>query len=192
MHRRRYLTGVAAGTALLAGCGEGNRSDPGGATGSGTSLALEATPFDDGERIPARYTCEGGDVNPELTVSGVVEAVETLSIIVDDPGAGDKPFVHWLLWNVPADTETIPRSVAKQEAPPFAAGARQGTNDADVVGYTGPCPPTGDDAHTYRFRLVAVDTELELTGGASRSELDEALSGQVVDSVTLTGTYERN
>jgi len=191
MKRRQYLASAAAGTALLAGCGGSNRSDPGGATGSGTSLALEATPFDDGERIPARYTCEGGDVNPELTISGVVDEVETLALVVDDPDAGDEPFVHWLLWNVPANTETIPRSVAKQEEPPFAEGARQGTNSAGNVGYTGPCPPTGDDAHTYYFRLHAVDTTLELEAGADRAALDDALSDHVVDSVALTGTYER-
>lgn len=191
MHRRRYLASVAAGTALLAGCGGSDRSDTGGATGSGTSLAFEATPFDDGERIPARYTCEGGDVNPELVISGVVDEVETLALVVEDPDAGEEPFVHWLLWNVPASTETIPRSVAKQNEPPFAAGARQGTNDAGTVGYTGPCPPTGDEAHTYYFRLRAVDVSLELEAGADRAALEEALSGHIVDSVSLSGTYRR-
>ena len=89
-------------------------------------------------------------------------------------------------------TETIPRSVAKQAEPPFASGARQGTNSAGSVGYTGPCPPTGDGPHTYRFRLFAVDRTLELDAGSERAALDEALSGHVVDSASLSGTYERD
>lgn len=207
MKRRRYLRGTVAGSALLAGCGGGDRSDPGGGTGTGTSLALSATPFEDGEKIPPRYTCEGDDVSPELQISGVdegtssasrtqsddvVDDAETLTIIVDDPDAGDTPFVHWLLWNVPASVETIPRSVAREKRPPFAEGARQGTNSAGEIGYMGPCPPTGDGPHTYRFRLSAVESTLDLEAGANRDELEAALEGELIDSVTLTGTYERD
>ena len=191
MNRRQYLRGVVAGSALVAGCGGQPRSDPGRGTGTGTSLRLMATPFDDGEPIPARYTCEGGDVNPELTIAGVVDEAETLALVVDDPDAGETPYVHWLLWNVPADVETIPRSVATEERPPFAEGARQGTNSAGEIGYTGPCPPTGDGPHTYRFRLSAVSTTLALEGGASRGELESSIEGSVLDSVTLEGTYDR-
>ena len=186
--RRRAFLGTAA-AAALAGCSE-SRSDPGGGTGQGTSLALEATPFDDGGTIPPRYTCDGGDTNPELTVSGVVDEAETLAIVVEDVDADD--YVHWTLWNVPASTETIPRSVAKREQPPFAAGARQGENDAGGIGYVGPCPPASDGPHTYRFRLSAVSTTLDLAGGASRDELTDALSGNVIDSTSLTAQYGRN
>ena len=188
--RRRAFLGAAV-TAALAGCTE-SRSDPRGGTGSGTSLALSAAAFDDGGTIPPRYTCEGGDVNPELTISGVVNEAETLALVVDDPDAGDEPYVHWTLWNVPASTETIPRSVAKREQPPFAEGARQGVNSAGEVGYVGPCPPGGDDPHTYRVQLSAVSTTLDLAGGATRDELGDPLSGDVIDSVTLTGQYGRD
>lgn len=192
MNRRQFLRGTVAASTLLAGCGASNRSNVGGGTGTGTSLSLSATPFDDGEEIPPRYTCEGGDVNPELKVSGVVDAAETLAFVVDDPDAGNTPYVHWLLWNVPASVETIPRSVAKEKRPPFAEGARQGTNSAGEVGYTGPCPPTGDGPHTYRFQLSAVETTLDLAGGANRGDLEAALDGHRIDTVTLTGTYERS
>lgn len=178
----------AALAAGLAGCG----GTGGGAAESDAGLSLTATPFDDGGSIPARYTCEGGDVNPELTISGVPDAAETLALVVDDPDAGESPFVHWTLWNVPASTETVPRSVAKQERPPFADGARQGTNNAGEIGYVGPCPPTEDEPHTYRFRLSAVDTSLALAAGATPAELADALSGHVVDEVTLTGRYGRD
>ncbi len=190
MQRRSYLG--LAGTALLggfAGCAE-SRSDPGGGTGQGTSLAFDATPFDDAGTIPPRYTCDGGDTNPELTVSGVADDAETLAIVVEDVDAND--YVHWTLWNVPASTETIPRSVAKREQPPFAEGARQGENDAGGVGYLGPCPPASNDPHSYRFRLSAVSTTLDLDGGASRAELADTLPGNVVDSASLTAQYGRN
>ncbi|MEF8799428.1 MAG: YbhB/YbcL family Raf kinase inhibitor-like protein [Halolamina sp.] len=191
MNRRQYLHGVAAGSTLLAGCGGSDSSNGGGGTGTDTSLALVATPFDDGEEIPPRYTCEGDDVNPELQISGVVDRAETLTLLVDDPDAGSTPFVHWLLWNVPASVETIPESVAAEERPPFADGARQGTNGAGEIGYMGPCPPTGDGTHSYRFRLSAVASTLELAAGADRNELEAALEGELIDSVTLTGTFER-
>lgn len=190
MNRRQYLHGVAAGSTLLAGCG-GSDSSNGGGTGTDTSLALAATPFDDGEEIPPRYTCEGEDVNPELQISGVVDRAETLTLIVDDPDAGSTPFVHWLLWNVPASVETIPESVAAEERPPFADGARQGTNSAGEIGYMGPCPPTGDGPHSYRYRLSAVASTLELAAGADQNGLEAALEGDLIDSVTLTGTFER-
>lgn len=184
MERRSYL--ALACTALfggLAGCSD-SRSDPGGGTGQGTSLALAATPFDDGGTIPPRYTCDGGDTNPELSISGVVDDAETLAIVVEDQDADD--YVHWTLWNVPASTETIPRSVAKREQPPFAESARQGENDAGRIGYVGPCPPESDEQHCYRFRLSAVSTTLGLASGAGRAELADALSENVVDSVSLT------
>ena len=187
MQRRRYLAGVGSALAVgLAGCG--GTGGEGASADSGLSLA--ATPFDDGGTIPARYTCDGGDVNPELTVSGVPDEAETLALDVSDP-AGEDPYGHWTLWNVPASTTTIPRSVAKRERPPFAEGARQGTNNAGEVGYVGPCPTAGEAAHTYRFRLSAVDTTLSLDAGASREQLVDALSGSVVDDVTLTGRYGR-
>lgn len=187
MQRRRYLAGV--GTALaagLAGCG----GTGGDAATSDAGLSLAATPFDDGGTIPARYTCDGGDVNPELTISDVPDAAETLALVVTDP-VGENPYGHWTLWNVPASTETIPRSVAKTERPPFAEGARQGTNNAGEIGYVGPCPPVKDEPHTYRFQLSAVDATLALDAGASREQLVSSLSGHVVDDVTLTARYGR-
>lgn len=187
MHRRRYLAGagVALATAL-SGCGGG-----GAGAESNEGLTLTASSFDDGGSIPARYTCDGGDVNPELTIGGVPEGAETLALVVNDADVGHEPHTHWTLWNVPVSTETIPRSVAKQERPPFAEGARQGATDTDDVGYVGPCPPTEDEPHRYRFRLSAVETTLDLDGGAPPGDLAEALSGSVVDEVTLSARYGR-
>lgn len=192
MNRRTLLSTIASSGALLAGCTDrSNRSDPGGGTGTGTSLAITAPSFERGEPIPKRYTCDGDNVSPELTFSGAVQEMETLALIVDDPDAPrDEPFVHWLLWNVPTSTETIPEGVAKAERPEPLEGL-QGTNDAGTVGYTGPCPPGNDDAHTYRFHLFGLDSVLDVEGGAERGALEAAIEGHVVDDAMLTGTYER-
>ena len=192
MDRRTLLTTVSAGGALLAGCiARGNRSDPGGGTGTGTSLAITSPAFERGDPIPRRYACDGDGVSPELTLSGPVPKMKSFALVVDDPDAPrEEPFVHWLLWNVPADTETLPVGVERGDHPESVTGV-QGTNDAGTVGYTGPCPPRGDDPHTYRFHLFGLDAELDLTAGAGRDALEDAMSGHVVDDATFTGTYQR-
>lgn len=193
MTRRRQFFGLLVGAALpgVTGC-TGEPAKEGTLTpGETDTLAITATPFDDGESIPARYTCEGGDVNPELKISGVADDTSSLALIVDDPDAGKRPYVHWLLWNIPSDTRTIPRSVAKTKTVDSLGGAHQGTNSAGNIGYMGPCPPTQDGPHTYRFMLHALDTELSLDPGAGRGALEDAMSGHVLDKATLTGTFER-
>ncbi len=190
MNRRQYQLELVGVAALLAGCG-GSSTETAGIN-SESNLGLSTAAFDDGGSIPARYTCEGRDVNPKLTVSGVPGDAETLALILDDPDAGESPYVHWLLWNVPAFVETIPQDVAPEKRPPFSSAARQGRNSSGDIGYMGPCPPTSDGPHTYRFQLSAVDTTLDVPAGANREDLEAGLDGNVLDSVTLTGTYERS
>jgi Raf kinase inhibitor-like YbhB/YbcL family protein len=99
--------------------------------------------------------------------------------------------VHWLLWNLPADTKQIPSSVPHGPAISELGGAEQGTNDNGDVGYFGPCPPRDNGSHTYRFTVYAVDKEFEVKAGAERDELDAALDGSTVGTARLTGTYEQ-
>jgi len=178
---------VAAG-AVASGCvrRENGPSESG-------EFSISSLAFEDGEEIPTQYTCEReGEVDsPPLRIDGVPSGAETLALTVDDPDAPNPPFVHWLLWNLPADTEQIPSSVPHGPSVSDLGGAEQGTNDADEVGYSGPCPPPEDGPHTYRFTLYAVDTELELEAGATRGELDAALDGKTVGTARLSGTYSR-
>lgn len=188
--RRSFL--VAVGVAA-SGCLGGNDDTPEVPEDSEGSLSISSLAFDDGEEIPTQYTCENeGEVDsPPLRIEGVPEEAETLALVVDDPDAPNPPFVHWLIWNLPADTEQIPQGVPRGPAVSELGGAEQGTNDADEVGYSGPCPPEGDGPHTYRFILYAVDTELELEAGAERDELDAALDGRTVGTARYNGTYSR-
>jgi Raf kinase inhibitor-like YbhB/YbcL family protein len=202
MQTRRGFLAVTAGIAV-AGCGEGSggagtttdtaagrtATDESGSPNGNGSLAFSTPAFGDGGTIPERHTGVGADVSPELSVESVPEAAETLALVVDDPDAND--YVHWLLWNVPADAGTIPEGIEQTETVPELDDARQGTNNFGELGYRGPLPPQGDGPHTYRFTMSAVDTTPDLAAGAGRGELASALDGHVVDTDRITGEFER-
>lgn len=196
MHRRRFAYRVATGVALgVAGCSGGGDETPTGTPTESTAGALSLTSpaFDDGGTIPSRFTCAGEGVSPRLDVGGVSEDATSLALIVDDPDAPrDRPFVHWLLWDVPVDRRTIPEAVPQGETVDALDGARQGTNSAGQVGYVGPCPPRGDGPHTYRFSLSALDTRLGVEAGAKRPTVDAAIEGHVLAKTRLTGEFDRN
>lgn len=211
--RRRLLrTAVTGGLLAVAGCtgdGGGAGGDPAtetpAATSSATptgertateattvtdSLALSTTAFDDGS-IPGQYTCDGEDVSPPLSVSGVPDDAATLALVVDDPDAPGGTFTHWLVWNVPAETTDLPSGLPQSETLPDLGGARQGRNDFDEVGYRGPCPPTGDGPHSYHFRLFAVGTTLDVDAGAEASTLSGALERATLARTELVAEYDR-
>lgn len=204
MHRRALLAtigGLAGGT--IAGCARGGDGGspggdgPDGADGTGPPATLGREPsiaspaFDDGEPIPARFTCEGEDVSPALSVGGAPDGANALALLVDDPDAPGGTFTHWLLWGLDPSTRSIPEAVPRGGTVESPGGALQGTNDADVVGYSGPCPPPDDGAHGYRFRLFALAEALALEPGADRSAFDDALAGTTRSEAVLRGTYDR-
>ncbi len=153
-------------------------------------MTISSPAFDEGERIPEKYTCDGEDVSPPLAVSDVPSEAESLALIVDDPDAPGGTFVHWVIWNIPPDVTEIPEAVPTKKTVPSLDGARQGRNDFRDIGYRGPCPPSGP-AHQYRFQLFALDQLLELSPGASKQDLDDAMEGSIRAEDTLTGTYGR-
>lgn len=200
--RRRSLL-VAAG-ATLAGCAGGREggadatgsptdtprwTDSGTVTATGGGLSVSSEAFDDGGSIPEQYTCDGEDISPPLSFDGVPDGTETSALVMDDPDAPrEEPFVHWLLWNLSADRRELPEDVQAEER---ALDARQGTNSFGDVGYGGPCPPEGDDAHTYRFHVFALDTTLDVEAGAERDELESAMAERVAAEGLSRGEYER-
>jgi Raf kinase inhibitor-like YbhB/YbcL family protein len=156
------------------------------------SLTLTTPAFDAGGTIPPEHTCEGADVSPELHVAGVPDDAAALALVVDDPDAPtDDPFVHWLLWNLPPDVTTLPRGVPASERVDDLDGAVQGTNGFDEVGYRGPCPPTDDGAHTYRFTLSALDAELDVAPGSERPAISAAIDDHELTRTRLTGEFDR-
>ena len=183
----------------LAGCvGGGDSGDSGDSGGDGGSPApafavptLASPAFEAGEPIPAAYTCSGAGRSPPLSVSGVPTGAETLALVMDDPDAGSRPYVHWLVWDVPADRTEWPAGIPIGERVEALGGAAQGTNSRGTVGYVGPCPPPADGAHTYRFALYALGSSLGLEPGAERSAVESAVSGTEYGVTTLEGTYDR-
>jgi Raf kinase inhibitor-like YbhB/YbcL family protein len=151
-------------------------------------LRLTSPEFAHGEPIPKRHTCEGENISPGLAWSGVPVETRSFALICDDPDAPRGTWLHWTLYNLPAEAiELGPAVPAKPELP---AGARQGITDFGKVGYGGPCPPPGKP-HRYFFRLYALGAALNLPPGVHRSELEAAIKEHVLAMGTLMGTYER-
>ena len=152
-------------------------------------LELTSDAFAEGETMPTRYTCDGEDVSPPLSVDGVPAEAESLALIVDDPDAPNRTWVHWVLYGLPPDTRSVPESVSPEPEGP--GGARQGENDFGNLGWGGPCPPPGEK-HRYVFHLYALDGTPDLESGASKEELLSAMEPMVLEEVRLTGRYRRS
>jgi Raf kinase inhibitor-like YbhB/YbcL family protein len=151
-------------------------------------LELTSLDFNHAEPIPARHTCEGEDRSPGLAWTGVPVETRSFALICDDPDAPRGTWVHWLLYNLPAEAVELGQGV--QQAPELPSRARQGLNDSGKVGYSGPCPPPGKP-HRYFFRLHALGAVLNLAPGVKRAELEAEMEGHVLAVGTLMGTYER-
>lgn len=152
------------------------------------ALTVSSSAFQEGDKIPAKYTCEGQDVSPPLAWSEPPAGTRSLALIVDDPDAPGGVFTHWLLFNIPPDSRELPEAVPTQAE--LASGALQGKTDFGRTGYGGPCPPPGRP-HRYQFTLYALDQPLDLEGGASKKQLLSAMQGHILAQGQLTGTYQR-
>jgi Raf kinase inhibitor-like YbhB/YbcL family protein len=151
------------------------------------ALVISSSAFSEGQAIPIRYTCDGPDVSPDLAWSGVPDGAASLALICDDPDAPMGTWVHWVLFNIPADADGLPAEIPADAA--LESGARHGTNDFRRLGYGGPCPPGG--THRYFFKLYALDTMLELDSGITKAQLLEAMEGHILAAGQLMGTYSR-
>lgn len=150
------------------------------------ALTLITPAFANGDRIPARNSCDGADESPSLSWNGVPDGVHSFALIVEDPDAPAGTWNHWLLWDIPASTRGVPAGFEPGES------GVSGRNDFGRRGYGGPCPPKGHGPHRYFFRLYALDQNtLGLAEGASRRALDNALAGRVVAEAEYMGVYER-
>jgi Raf kinase inhibitor-like YbhB/YbcL family protein len=146
-------------------------------------FGMISTAFEDGGAIPARFTCDGEDVSPDLSWRGAPDGTASFVLAVIDPDARD--FVHWVAYDLTGSASGgLPEGISgSPDAPP------QGRNDLGTVGYTGPCPPSG--THHYRFTLYALDRALELAGTPTLPDVQSAMDGHVLAQTTLTGTYSR-
>jgi Raf kinase inhibitor-like YbhB/YbcL family protein len=145
-----------------------------------STISITSPAFQAGGDIPAKFTCNGTNVSPELQISGVPNEAKSLVLIVDDPDAPRGLFTHWIVWNIDPKTTQM----AENSAP---AGAVQGTSDFGKRNYGGPCPPSG--THRYFFKMFALDTKLDLKPSARRAELDAAIHGRVLAQGELMARY---
>jgi len=148
-----------------------------------TAMTLASSAFRNGERIPAKYTCNGPDVSPPLNWTGAPNQTKSFVLILDDPDA--RGFIHWVIFNIPSTMTGLKEAIpAKGELP---NGAIQGGNDFGAIGYNGPCPPMG--THRYVFHLYALDITLGLSPGVSKQAVLAAMNGHVLAEVELTALY---
>ncbi len=149
------------------------------------ALRLESSAFEPGGAIPAMYTCQGENVSPPLQWSGVPAESKSLALIVDDPTPRE-PFAHWVLYNIPVGLDHLEENFSPGGS--NQKGGVHGRNDFGEARYGGPCPPPGP-AHRYVFRLFALDVNLDMTPGANRAQLFDAMQGHILAQTELVGTY---
>jgi Raf kinase inhibitor-like YbhB/YbcL family protein len=148
-------------------------------------MFITSPSFQNGAQVPKKFTCDGGDINPELQIQNVPEGAVSLALVMHDPDAPRSGgFTHWLVWNIDPKTTLI-----KEESVP--PGAVEGANGSHSTQYVGPCPPLGHGVHHYYFKLYALDSMLDLLPGAELLNMEAAIAGHILAEAELVGTYER-
>lgn len=150
-------------------------------------LVIKSTAFKDSGFIPQKYTCDGSNISPPLQWSGVPGDTKSIVLICDDPDAPMGTWVHWVIYNIPPDINSLPENMPADKT--LETGAMQGTNDFREIGYGGPCPPGG--THRYFFKIYALDKLLELNPGLTKNDLLGAMGGHILEEGKLMGRYSR-
>lgn len=158
--------------------------------GTAMALTLTSSVFKAGDKIPSKYTCEGDDVSPPLAFGGVPEGTKSLAFLIDDPDAPDpkapkRVWAHWLVYNLPPDSQGLPEDASRTGLP---KGAVTGLSDRQQTSYHGPCPPIG--RHRYFHKLYALDTTLP-PKALTKAELEAAMKGHVLAQAELMATYQK-
>jgi Raf kinase inhibitor-like YbhB/YbcL family protein len=152
------------------------------------SIQLISPAFSEGTVIPKRHAGDGENLSPSLTWPKSVMAVHSYAVIMEDPDAPSGTFIHWVLFNIPAETVRLPEGIPVKSNVPGIG--RHGVNDARTNGYYGPCPPPGKP-HRYFFKIFALDKILDLPEGCTASQLQQTMQSHLLDSGSLMGTYSR-
>lgn len=145
-------------------------------------MIFSSPAFEGNASIPAKYSCDGENINPPLQISEVPENAQSLVLIMDDPDAPVGTWVHWTVWNINPQT----REIKENSVPP---GAREGITSFGPTGYGGPCPPSG--THRYFFKLYALDTKLGLSSQIDKAQLEKSMDGHILAQAELMGSYSR-
>jgi Raf kinase inhibitor-like YbhB/YbcL family protein len=148
---------------------------------------ITSTAFAPQASIPQEHTCDGQDSSPPLSWGEPPQGTESFALICDDPDAPVGTWVHWVLFNIPADQRSLPENVPAQDQ--LSDGSLHGRNSWRRRDYGGPCPPSG--THRYFFKLFALDTRLALKAGATKQSVLDAMEGHILAQAELVGTYSR-
>ena len=144
-------------------------------------LSVTSPAIKNNKPIPVKYTCDGANVNPPLTIEGVPEETKALVLIVDDPDAPAGTFNHWVVWNIPPTTRRIEENTVP---------GTEGISTSRKHAYGGPCPPYG--THRYFFKVYALDTQLDLKSNSSKRDVEKAMKGHILAEGELMGLYSRH
>jgi Raf kinase inhibitor-like YbhB/YbcL family protein len=150
-------------------------------------MEIKSSAFKEGETIPVKYTCDDLDISPPVEWSEGPSGTRTFTLICDDPDAPKGTWVHWVMYNIPADLLKLPENTPKTET--LSSGARQGKTDFGSIGYGGPCPPSG--THRYYFKIYALDYAPDYKLVITKKELLKLMEGHTLDEGQLMGRYKR-
>ncbi len=145
-------------------------------------MQIKSSAFREGESIPVKYTCEGPNISPPLEFSDIPSGAKSLVLLVEDPDAQAKPWVHWLVFNIAPDLKSF-------EENSIPTKAQQGLCNGNTLGYEGPCPP--EHEHSYLFKLYALDKMLAADSVPDRKKVLLEMEGHVVDQAVLIGKYQK-
>lgn len=154
------------------------------------AMEIKSPVFTNNAEIPRKYTCQGEDTSPPLYWSDVPEGTKSLCLINDDPDAPVGTWLHWTIFNIPADKREFKEGEGIPAKQQLSDGSKQGVTDFGRVGYGGPCPPPGK-YHRYFFKLYALDTVLDLPAGAAKEEIEQAMEGHILAQAEIIGRYRR-
>ncbi|MFP4403373.1 MAG: YbhB/YbcL family Raf kinase inhibitor-like protein [Candidatus Woesearchaeota archaeon] len=143
-------------------------------------LKITIPAYKNGEVIPKKYTCDGENINPKIIINNAPKSADTFVLIFDDPDAPNNTFTHWVVFNIPAQTNIILENTIP---------GIEGENDFKKTNYSGPCPPSG--THRYYFHLYAIQGKLLFKEGASRKEIEKKMQDKIIESASYMGKYER-
>ena len=150
-------------------------------------ITLTSAAYQEGQRIPVRFTGEGDDVSPAMDWGEPPAGTKEWALLMDDPDAPtSEPWVHWVMYKIPLAARGLPEGASKS-----AAAGVQGTSSFDAIGYNGPMPPKGHGTHHYHLRLYALDQPVTLPPGATKEALLAAMTGHILAMGELVGVYDR-
>lgn len=156
-------------------------SQPQVTTTRAQEFQLTSSAFSHYQQIPEKYTCDGEDISPPLTISGTPKEAQSLLLIVDDPDSSSGEFVHWVVANILPEVQDIAEGIIPSQS-------SVGMTSFGKEQYGGPCPPKG--THRYFFTLYALDIKLGMIG-KTKKELMESINGHSLAKALLIGTYTK-